>query len=112
MEELRGMKRRRKRLSLKFGIDTPGRVALTEDISPQGMSIRTALVYPPGSRLKIELNLPDGTVVKIAAVVMWAKKAPPNMMHLVKKCGMGVKITGIVSGAEAYSRMCEEFKEQ
>lgn len=112
MDDLRDVKRLRKRLTLKFGIDLPARVAFTEDISHQGMCIRTAMVCPPGSRLKIELNLPDGTVTQMAGVVMWAKKVPPNMIHLVKKCGMGVRITGIVSGRDGYERLCEELHQR
>jgi hypothetical protein len=41
---------------------------------------------------------------------MWAKKVPPNMIQLVKKCGMGVRITGITSGEEEYRRLCEELR--
>jgi len=85
------------------------RVAFTEDISLQGLCIKTALVCPPGSRLKIDLSLPDGNVTQIVGVVMWAKKVPPNMIHLVKKCGMGVRITCIVTGMEAYAKLCEEL---
>ena len=109
VDEFRDLKRHRKRLTMKFGIDVPSRIAFTEDISRQGMCIKTAMVCPPGSRLKIELNLPDGTVTKIMAVVMWAKKVPPNMIRLVKKCGMGVRITRIVSGEDDYRRLCEEL---
>ncbi len=109
MADLRETKRMRKRLTLKFGIDMPGRVAFTEDISPEGMRIKTALVCPPGSRLKIELTLPDGSTAKLRATVMWAKKVPPNMLHLVKKCGMGVRITAIEAGREGYMELCSEL---
>ena len=109
MADLRDVKRHRKRLTLKFGIDVPARLAFTEDISLQGMCIKTALVCPPGSRLKIELNLPDDSVVTMGGMVMWAKKVPPNMIHLVKKCGMGVKITGISSGEDNYRMLCEDL---
>lgn len=109
MDEFMDVKRHRKRLTMKFGIDVPSRIAFTEDISREGMCIKTAMVCPPGSRLKIELNLPDGTVTKIMAVVIWAKMVPPNMIRLVKKCGMGVRITRIVSGEDDYRRLCEEL---
>jgi hypothetical protein len=109
MENARDTKRLRKRLTMKFGIEVPSRVAFTEDISLQGMCIKTAMVCPPGSRLKIELSLPDGNVAKMAGVVMWAKKVPPNMVHLVKKCGMGVRITGIDSGEEGYVKLCDDL---
>jgi hypothetical protein len=112
MTDVRDVKRHRKRLTMKFGIDTPSRVAFTEDISLQGMCIKTTMVCIPGSRLNIELNLPDGNVAKIAGVVMWARKVPPNMIRLVKKCGMGVSITGITSGEEQYRSLCEELYER
>jgi hypothetical protein len=108
MEDLRDTKRLRKRLTMKFGIDVPNRVAFTEDISIKGMCIKTAMVFSPGSRLKLELNLPDGNVASMAGVVMWVRKVPPNMIHLVKKCGMGVRITGIFSGEEDYAKLCND----
>jgi PilZ domain len=110
MEEARDTKRLRKRLTMKFGIEQPSRVAFTEDISLQGLCIRTAMVYPPGSRLRMDLNLPDGGTASIAGVVMWAKKVPPNMVRLVKKCGMGVRITCVISGREEYAKLCEELQ--
>lgn len=112
MDNIRDVKRHRKRMTMKFGIDQPSRIAFTDDISQQGMCIRTALVCPPGSRLKIDLNLPDGTVAKLEGIVMWAKKVPANMVHLVKKCGMGVRITGIISGEEHYRQLCDEMHER
>ena len=112
MTDLRDAKRMRKRLTLKFGIEMPARVAFTEDISPAGMCIKTAMICPPGSRLKIELTLPDGSLAKLGATVMWAKKVPPNMIHLVKKCGMGVRITSIHAGGAQYAELCRELCER
>jgi hypothetical protein len=112
MTSARDVKRHRKRLTMKFGIDLPSRVAFTDDISQQGMCIRTAMVCPPGSRLIIDLNLPDGTVARLGGMVMWAKRVPANMVHLVKKCGMGIRITGIMSGEEEYRRLCDELYER
>ena len=109
MENARDTKRLRKRLTLKFGVEAPIRVAITEDISAQGMCIKTAQVYPPGSRLKIALSLPDGSVAKIDGIVMWAKKVPPNMVHLVKKCGMGIRISRIETGGEQYVDLCDDL---
>jgi hypothetical protein len=112
MPNARDIKRHRKRMTMKFGVESASRIAFTDNISLQGMCIRTAMVCPPGSRLKIELTLPDGAVAKLAGVVMWAKKVPPNMIHLVKHCGMGIKITGIVAGEEDYRRLCDELYER
>lgn len=109
VDEKRITKRHRKRLALKYGIDTPSRVAFTEDLSRQGMCIKTAMVFPPGSRISIDLTLPDGNLVQMQGVVVWAKKVPPNMIQLIKKCGMGVKFTRIVAGEELLDRMCDEL---
>lgn len=108
----RNEKRHRKRLTLKFGPETASRIAFTEDVSLQGMCIKTAFVSPPGSRLRIELTLPDGSLVRLNGVVVWAKKVPPNMVQLIKKCGMGVKFTGIEAGEELFAQMCSEMRER
>jgi Tfp pilus assembly protein PilZ len=107
--DTRNLKRHRKRMTLKFGNGEAHRVAFTEDISRQGMCIKTAFVYPPGSSIKVELTLPDGTLVKLEGLVVWAKKVPPNMIHLIKKCGMGVKFTRIEAGEEAFAGLCGEL---
>ncbi len=109
MAEVRDTKRHRKRLSLKFGIEAPTRVAFTEDFSRFGMCIKTAAVSPPGSHLKIELTLPDGDLVKIEAIVVWAKRVPPNMINMIKKCGMGIKFTRIEAGEGIFERLCDEL---
>ncbi len=109
MADKRTLKRHRKRLSLKFGIEEPVRLAFTEDISPQGLFIKTANVCPAGNTIKIDLTLPDNQVVQIEAKVLWAKKVPPQMIHTIKKSGMGVRIVRILSGEELYGRMCEEL---
>ncbi|HYS44284.1 MAG TPA: PilZ domain-containing protein [Geobacteraceae bacterium] len=109
MADNRDLKRHRKRLTLKFGVDAASRISFTEDISPQGMCIRSAVVSPPGTLLSIDLTLPDGNLVKLAGVVVWAKKVPPNMIHAIKKCGMGVKFTRIEAGSEAFERFCAEI---
>jgi hypothetical protein len=109
MADNRDLKRHRKRLTLKFGVDAASRISFTEDISRQGMCIRSAVVSPPGTLISIDLTLPDGNLVKMAGVVVWAKKVPPNMIHAIKKCGMGVKFTRIEAGNEAFERFCAEI---
>ncbi len=89
MADNRDLKRHRKRLTLKFGVDAASRISFTEDISPHGMCIRSAVVSPPGTLLSIDLTLPDGNLVKLA--------------------GMGVKFTRIEAGSEAFERFCAEI---
>jgi len=105
MAEKRILHRHRRRMTLKFGIDDPIRVAFTEDISSDGMFIKSANTCPPKSKITIELNAPGNMLVKLEAVVMWSKKVPPNVIHLAKG-GMGVRITRFLEGEAAYKKLC------
>lgn len=102
MAEKRNIGRHRKRLSLRFGIESPTRLAFTEDISGHGLFIKTTNICPPGTRLQIELTLSDNDSVFIEGMVRWTKKVPPQMIHLVRKSGMGVKILRFIAGEETY----------
>lgn len=102
MAEKRVFKRLRRRLSIKFGLDEPARVAFTEDINDRGMFIKTTNIYPVGSRIKMEISLPGEEKVRITGSVRWSKKVPPAMIHLVRKAGMGVKFLSFESGEEAF----------
>lgn len=112
MADKRDKKRHRKRLSLRFGINDPTRIAFTEDISPQGMFIKTTNICPPGSRIFIDIALSDAVTASVEARVMWAKKVPPQMIHLVKKSGMGVRIVRFIAGAEQYVQLCHELSDR
>jgi len=108
MPDSRCLKRIRRRLSLKFGVDTPVRMAFTEDVTHHGMFIKTTNLYPPGTKIDIELILPDESRVRMVGSIRWSKKVPPNMIHLVRKAGMGVKILHILSGEEDFKRFLHE----
>jgi hypothetical protein len=102
MSSKRDISRFRKRLSLKFGVDAPNKVAFTEDLSLEGLFVKTVYPSPPGSRVHIELTMPDGETVLLVGMSRWRKTVPPQVIHLVKKCGMGVKILNFISGEEIY----------
>jgi Tfp pilus assembly protein PilZ len=102
MAEKRIINRVRRRLALRFGNDTPVRMAFTEDVTDYGMFIKTTNLYRPGTQIAIELILPDERKVNLIGMVRWSKKVPPNMIHLVKKAGMGVKILRFVDGEDTF----------
>ncbi len=104
MAEKRIIKRVRRRLSLRFGHDKPVRMAFTEDVTDDGIFIKTTNLYKPGTQVTIELILPDEVKVTLIGMVRWSKKVPPNMIHLVKKAGLGVKILHFVTGEEDFMR--------
>jgi hypothetical protein len=104
LAEKRFVKRRGKRIKLYFGVDSPNRMAFTEDITREGLFIRTALVSNPGTQIKVELNPPEGAV-QLVAEVRWGKKVPPQLLHKMKG-GMGMKILAFQSGEEIYEKLC------
>jgi hypothetical protein len=106
MAEKRIIKRHRKRLQIKFGVDTPTRVGFTEDFSDGGVFIKTTFIQPPNTLLQIELTTPRGEVVQAEGTVRWAKRVPPNLLRMVKG-GMGVSFTRFVAGEDAFRRLCE-----
>ena len=109
MTEKRDIRRHKKRLSIRFGIDVPNRVAFTEDISKTGMFIKTPNITPPNTKIIIEFTFSNDQKVEIEARVMWAKKVPQNLFHLVKKSGMGVRFLRFISGEELFQRYFEEI---
>jgi Tfp pilus assembly protein PilZ len=109
MADKRKIKRLRKRLSVRFGIQSPDRVAFTEDISHHGLLIKTANVAPPGSTILVEVNLNETSSITLEARVMWAKKVPANMIRLVNKGGMGLRILKITEGEESFASLCNEL---
>lgn len=106
MTEKRIIRRLKKRLTIRFGIDSANRVAFSEDISTTGMFIKTANVCSPNSRIRIEFTI-DDQLVQADARVMWAKKVPQNLFHLVKKSGMGVRFLRFQAGEEHFLRFLE-----
>jgi PilZ domain-containing protein len=109
MAEKRNIDRLRKRFSVRFGIDCPTRLAFTEDLSSTGLFIKTTNICVPGSLIQVEVNLSEQQTVVLEGRVMWAKKVPPQLIHIVKKCGMGVRIVRFLQGAEAYAKICVEL---
>ena len=95
----RDLIRHKKRLTVRFGIDDVNRVAFTEDISLTGMFIKTPNICPPNTKIKVILELGSNNV-ELEARVMWAKKVPQNLFHLVKKSGMGIRFIRFVSGKD------------
>lgn len=109
MADKRDIRRIRKRLSIRFGIGEAARVAFTEDVSMTGMFIKTPNIVPPNTKIVIEFILPDGPKVELEARVMWAKKVPQNLFHLVKKSGMGVRFLCFHCGEEAFDDFFESI---
>lgn len=108
MAEKRGIKRRRRRIALRFGINQANRLAFTDDVSPDGLFIRTANTCTPGSILMVTLVLKDEKLVSLEARVMWVKKVPPQLINIANKSGMGIRIERFIDGEDLYRQLCVE----
>lgn len=106
MADKRIINRLKKRLAVRFGTDEPSRLAFTEDISASGLFLKTTNIFRPGTLIRIVMELEGGAVVELEGRVVWAKKVPPQMIHLVRKSGMGVRIVRFISGDEEYGHLC------
>jgi hypothetical protein len=106
MSEKRYVRRQRRRFALRFGQGEATTLGFTEDISQEGMFIRTTVTFPPGTMLKVTLSFPDDQCITVTGTVMWANKVPPEMAHLEKKAGFGLKIGNFIEGEELYREAC------
>jgi len=106
----RDLVRKKKRVKIRFGIDSPKRVAFTGDLSLVGLHIITGQPEPPGTRLMIEINLPDERQVIVSGRVRWAKKVPPNLIRLASKAGMGVRFIHFETGQQALEEYLETLR--
>jgi len=102
----RDIVRHKKRLTVRFGIEEANRVAFTEDVSLTGMFIKTANICPPNTKIRIEFEV-ENNKVELEARVMWAKKVPQNLFHLVKKSGMGIRFLRFHSGEDRFNQYLE-----
>ena len=108
VKDKRKLKRHRKRLQIKFGVEAASRFGFTEDLCDTGIFIKSASVQNPNSVLRLQLTTPDGEVIELTGRVMWAKKVPHNILRRIKG-GMGIRILEFQSGADSYRKLCEEL---
>lgn len=105
MAEKRWKKRHRKRIALRYGAVVADKVGFTDDVTREGLFIRSGLVAPPGARLLVELAPAEGRIVLVGEV-RWTKKVPATVLHKLRG-GMGLKILAFSEGEAVYRAICE-----
>lgn len=105
MAEKRVINRHLKRMNVLFGADKQVFHGFTVDISNTGIFLKSVKIYPPGSVITVEIHIPDGGVMEFQGRVMWAKAVPSNMINIIKKAGMGVKIISFLKGEDEYHKL-------
>jgi Tfp pilus assembly protein PilZ len=101
----RAASRARRRMMVQFGVQVPDKTGFTKDISETGLFIRTNSVQSPGKTIQVKINFPD-TSFTLWAKVVWAKKVPPQLAHIMD-CGMGVCF---VEPPASWLKFCKEWK--
>ncbi len=81
-----------KRLFVKFGAKDSQHIGFTEDLSREGLFIRSNVAFKPGTLVTIEVNLPDSKIASLKGIVKWAKAVPPALLRHAKKAGNGINL--------------------
>ena len=110
MAEKRIINRKRKRLKVRFGVESPKRIAFTDDITDKGLFLTTSTPEKPGTILMLEIDVPDGENVKCQGQVRWARKVPSSMLRIANKGGMGVRLGNFTQGKETYLQLVEQLR--
>ena len=84
----RDIDRTRKRIRVRYGVDKADRTGFTQNVSETGLFVKTNNVFKPGSTIQVEMEFPERKFGMWARVI-WAKKVPPQLAHILD-CGMGV----------------------
>lgn len=105
MAEKRVEKRVRKRLKLKYGLDNPKKYGFTDDVSEEGVFIRSPQVERPGTLLKVEIEVPGKGIVAFDGKVRWAKRVQVQLVQRGIKGGMGVHIERFSEGEEYFREL-------
>lgn len=96
--------RARKRLKVRFGVEAVDKTAFTKNLSVGGMCLRTNQVLKPGTTIQLEIHGPDRKY-SVWAKVVWAKKVPPQLAHVLD-CGMGVRF---IEPGEDWLEFCRQW---
>jgi Tfp pilus assembly protein PilZ len=94
-----------RRIQLRFGVGSVTAMGFTDDISEGGMFIRCATFQPIGTTVLIQLDMDDTEKIVLEGTVQWSIRISPVMLRQGKKGGMGVKISRILEGEDAYRKL-------
>jgi Tfp pilus assembly protein PilZ len=82
--------RSRGRLKVRYGVQTLNKTAFTMNVSLTGAFVRTNDVFKPGTTMQVEVETSKESTLSLWAQVVWAKKVPAQMAHILP-CGMGIR---------------------
>ena len=92
VEEQRVTDRRPLAVQVQVSVEGhPVETFLTCDVAPNGLFIRTAKPYPPGTRVRLSFALPRGPLMHLDAAVAWTTRERPAALVDPGQRGMGVR---------------------
>ncbi len=101
--------RLRKRIKVTFVENGKQRMGYTDDISEEGLFMRTAAAQPPNSAIVFEFEIDGQGRVVVEGRVRWARRIPAQMVYKAKG-GMGVKFYRFHSGEEIYRSFVKRIR--
>ena len=107
MSDARDEERKKRRLTVRFGLNGEKHIGYTCDVSSQGLYVESRTVYKPGTVLNLEITTSGGETILVEGKVCWAKKSPPNL-NRVMKSGMGVYVQQFLKGEEVFRSFCHK----
>jgi curved DNA-binding protein CbpA/Tfp pilus assembly protein PilZ len=81
-----------RRLFVRFGSPQPRYIGYTEDISKEGLFIKSNVVFKSGTPLMIEMKLSESNVVSMRGTVKWVKAVSPSLFRHARKAGIAVSL--------------------
>lgn len=75
--------RTKRRLTVRFGVETPEITGFTRNISESGLFVETNRALAPGTSLQLEVHTAD-RVFELWAEVIWAKRYPPRYANVMR----------------------------
>jgi len=112
MTEKRKEERYRRRVQLRLSTENWSTAGITDNISREGIFVRTSSVQPVGTPIRIALTTSDNEKVVLEGSVRWEIRLSPILLRQGKKGGMGIKISTFVSGEESYRKILESCEEK
>ncbi|HUJ79215.1 MAG TPA: DnaJ domain-containing protein [Nitrospiria bacterium] len=96
-----------RRLFVRFGSPVPRYIGYTEDLSREGLFIKSNVVFQSGTPLVIELKLSDSNTVNLLGIVKWAKAVSPSLFRQARKAGIAISLNQVPDSYAAFINSLE-----
>jgi len=92
MAERRTFPRSKRRYLVEFTLDGVASNGFTNDLSPNGIFVRSARLPELGANLTLSLHLTDGKRLTVRGKVVRTRRVPPALSRVIPS-GFGIRLT-------------------